>query len=138
MEDFRKIGLLILNEDSTKFMVCQKHPKENVSQYILPGGQIEIENEIECIEREIMEELNCKVNKESLEFIGEYRDLAAGHKDKYVNIKLYKGKIIGNAVPSSEIMALHWISKHDAANNNVSKIIKEKIIPDLIKRNILK
>lgn len=55
-----------------------------------------------------------------------------------VLIRLYKGKIIGSPIPSSEIGALYWIGRDDSKNPKVSPIIKNKIIPDLVKRKILK
>jgi hypothetical protein len=58
--------------------------------------------------------------------------------DKDVSIKLYSGKIIGKPKPSTEIKFIHWIGKTDKNNLRVSQIIRNKIIPDLIKRKILK
>ena len=138
MAYYNKIGLLVLNEDKTKFLVCEKYPQFVTSDYIMPGGKLEEESDIECLKNEIKEELNCEVDIESLEYISEYVDVAAGKPDRDVSIKLYKGKIIGQPVPSTEIKAIHWINKEDIDNKQVSPIIKNKIIPDLIKREILK
>ena len=108
------------------------------SQFIMPGGQLEEENDVLCLQREIKEELNCDVDLSSLEHIGDYKDIAAGFTERFVNIKLYKGKILGKPIPSSEIIAFHWLTKEDQFNDKVSSIVKNKIIPDLTKRNILK
>ncbi|MEK6842369.1 MAG: hypothetical protein AABX84_01010, partial [Nanoarchaeota archaeon] len=69
---------------------------------------------------------------------GEYIDIAAGFSDKDVSIKLYSANLIGKPKPSTEIKFIHWIGKKDKNNSRVSPIIKNKIIPDLIKRKILK
>ncbi|MCK5412973.1 MAG: NUDIX domain-containing protein [Candidatus Pacebacteria bacterium] len=55
--NFLKIGLLILKEfdGEKKFLVCQKDNFTN--QYIMPGGQIDKDDEIECLKEEIKEEL---------------------------------------------------------------------------------
>ncbi len=132
-----KVGLLVLSPDKKKFLVCEKHPQFVTSLYIMPGGKLEEENDIECLKNEIKEELNCQVNIKSLKFIGEYEDQAAGRPEKKVIIRLYQGKIIGAPTPSTEIKALHWIGKEDANNPKVSAIIRNKIIPDLIKRGII-
>ncbi len=140
MAYYNKIGLLILNEDETKFLVCEpgeKYLEKSVTQYLMPGGQYEEDSEKECLSAEIKEELNCEVDLESLEFISEYTD-AAAVAGRDVSIKLYKGKIIGSPMPSSEIGALYWIGKKDVGNPKISLIIRNKIIPDLIKRKILK
>jgi 8-oxo-dGTP pyrophosphatase MutT (NUDIX family) len=136
MAYFNKIGLLFLNEDQTKFLVCEKN--HFTSDFIMPGGQIEIgEDDIKCLVREIREELDVEMDVTSLKFINEYNDVASGDSTKDVSIKLYLGKIIGEPKPSQEIIGFQWMSKDDMSNPRLSPIIKNKIIPDLIVKKIL-
>jgi len=137
MAHFNKIGLLLLSKDRTKFMVCEKD--NFTSDFIMPGGQLdEGENDKECLAREIKEELNVNTDTDNLKFVGEYIDVAAGDPTKDVSIKLYEGKIIGEPKPSQEIIKFHWINKDKSTHTRLSPIIKNKILPDLIKRKILK
>ena len=139
MAYYNKIGLLILNEDNTKFMVCEpgdKYTEKAVTQFLMPGGKLEEESEVECLKREIKEELDCEVDVSSLKYIDEYTDVAAT-PGRDVMIKLYQGKILGEPKASSEIGALHWIGKDDLTNPRLSPILNNKILPDLIKRGIL-
>lgn len=137
MAYFNKIGLLILDDEQAKFLVCEKDNFTN--DFIMPGGKIEEgENDIECLKRELAEELQVDVDEASLKFIGEYLDVAAGDWTKDVSIKLYLGKIIGKPKPSQEIIGIEWLSKDDLSHPRLSPIIKNKIIPDLIARKILK
>lgn len=138
MAYYNKIGLLILNEDQTKFLVCEKYPHIITSDYIMPGGQLEEQSDIECLKNEIKEELNCEVDVQSLQYIQEYTDVAAGRPDRDVTIKLYKGEIIGTPKPSTEIKSIHWIGEKDKNNLKISAIIRNKIIPDLLRRKLLK
>ncbi len=138
MADYFKIGLLILNKNRTKFLVCEKYPQFVTSLYIMPGGKLEEKDDLTCLQNEIKEELNCGIDFSSLKLIGEYEDIAAGRPDRKVKIRLYQGKIIGEPTPSTEIKALHWIGKEDLDNPKLSPIIRNKILPDLIKRGILK
>lgn len=138
MAYYNKIGLLVLNEKGDKFLVCEKSPKNITSDYIMPGGQFQEESVEECLKNEIKEEIDCEVDFDTLKLIGEYTDVAAGQPDKDVSIKLYKGRIIGVPKPSAEIKFIHWIGKKDRNNHRVSPIIRNKIIPDLIERKILK
>jgi 8-oxo-dGTP pyrophosphatase MutT (NUDIX family) len=137
MAFYTKIGLLVLNEDTTKFLVCQKASDDISADYIMPGGQLTEDNYLECLRNEIKEELDCALDEASLELIGEYEDIAAGHTNETVKITLYRGKLSGEPIPSSEIKFLHWIGKEDEHNEQVSAIIRHKIIPDLIKRKII-
>lgn len=139
MAYYNKIGLLVLSPDGKKFLVCQKSPDDVTAQYIMPGGQVEPgEEPVETLTREIREELSTDVDPTALKFIAEYQDVAAGQPGRGVSIKLFSGTLNGEPTPTSEIKKLHWISKDDASNERVSPIIRNKIIPDLMQRGILK
>lgn len=138
MAYYKKAALLVLNDTKTKFLVCQKDPQNVTADYIMPGGQMEEINEIETLKAEIMEELSCAIEPAQLKFLGEYTDVAAGRPDRDVSIKLYIGELIGDPQPTTEIKNIHWIGKEDAKSERVSPIIRNKIIPDLVKRGILK
>jgi 8-oxo-dGTP pyrophosphatase MutT (NUDIX family) len=133
-----KIGLLVLNDDKTKFLVCEKAEGDITTDYIMPGGQMEEETLEENLKREIREELDCDVDFDSLKYIGEYADVAAGMPDREIVIELYQGRLIGRPKPSSEVKYLHWIGKEDAANPRVSPIIRNQIIPSLVEKGILR
>ena len=134
---YYKIGLLILSEDRKKFLVCEKYEGDITSQYIMPGGKFEEDNDIDCLNNEIKEELDCDLNLASLVLVGAYTDNAAGDPEKLVTIKLYQGTVVGEPAPHSEIKKLHWISSSDKNNEKVSAIIRNKIIPDLLEKEIL-
>jgi len=139
MAYYNKIGLLILDENTKKFLVCepgQAYLEKSVTQYLMPGGQLEEASDTECLQREIQEELGCDIDVNSLILIGEYTDVAAT-PGRDVMIRLYQGALIGEPKPSSEIGAFHWIGKEDRENQKVSPIIRNKIIPDLITRGII-
>ena len=126
-----------MNEDATKFLVCEKAHGDITDQYIMPGGQMEEKDAMECLRREIEEELGCKVDTDKVVYIDEYSDVAAGDPDHEVVIDLYQGDLVGDPRPMSEIKHLHWIGKEDAGNPRVSAIIRNKIIPSLVEKNIL-
>ncbi len=141
MAYYDKIALLILNEDSTQFLVCE--PADDYAsgarQYLLPGGTIqEHETPTECLQRKIFEELALQVNGDDLKLVGEYHDVSAASPDRDVSIQLYQGAVNGKPIVYREFKALHWIGRGDIGNENVSPIIRHKIIPDLINKSILK
>ncbi len=141
MAYYNKIGLLILNENATKFLVCEPgnlYKNKNVTQYLMPGGKYEEDSVEDCLKSETKEELGCELDISSVKYINEYLDVAAASPNRDVSIRLYEGKLIGKPVPSTEIGALHWIGKRDVNNEKVSAIIKNKIIPDLVEKKILK
>ena len=138
MAHHNKTGLLVLNADNTRFLVCEKDPHDVTADYIMPGGQYDEASVEECLKNEIKEELDCQVDFSTLEKIGVYTDVAAGQPDRDVSITLFRGSLIGTPRPCSEIKKLHWIGKEDDKNERVSPIIRNKIIPDLVKQGLLK
>lgn len=138
MAYYFKIGLLILSKDKTKFLVCEKDKHNVTDDYIMPGGQMNETTVEECLRNEIKEELDCAVDFKTLTFIDEFTDAAAGQPEREVTIELYQADIIGTPKPSSEIKYIHWIGREDAANDRVSPIVRNKIIPGLVERGILK
>ena len=134
---YNKIGLLVLNSDHTKFLVCEKSLEFDTNEYIMPGGLFREHSIEECLRNEINEELDCEIDFSTLAFVGEYNDIAAGWSDRTVSIKLYTASLIGTPRPCSEIDKLHWIGRENVTSPRVSAIIRNKIIPDVVKKNIL-
>lgn len=117
-------------------MVCEK---EGLYDFILPGGSIESgESDMECLKREIKEEMATEVDAEQVALIGEYVDVAAGDPTKDVMIRLYQGSLLGEPKPSMEILSFYWMSKNDPIFSRLSPILKNKVVPDLLARRILK
>jgi 8-oxo-dGTP diphosphatase len=90
-------------------------PNTNEKVFLCLGGTVESgESDAECLVREIEEEISCKMDVESLEFLAEFEDWAHGRENTKVNIKLYKGNLIGNPKPLSEIVEIDYFdSKTD-------------------------
>lgn len=135
MADFNKVGLLITRDNT--FLVCRKN--NYTSKLIMPGGQIEPgETLIECLEREVQEELG-DVRLSNISEVGEYLDVAASDDPtihKTVSIKLYSADLEGVPTPCSEITELIWFSATDDPQD-LSPIIANKIMPDLISRRLI-
>jgi ADP-ribose pyrophosphatase YjhB (NUDIX family) len=137
MADFNKVGLLVIKDNS--FLVCRKN--DYTSKLIMPGGQIESGESVqECLEREIHEELGNDVSLEHVEYFGTYQDRAAADDPtihKTVEIKLYSADLKGIPTPSSEVVELIWFNPR-MNQADLSAIITNKILPDLIARGVLK
>jgi 8-oxo-dGTP diphosphatase len=130
--DYHKVGLLTLRDG--RILLCRK--RKGSSLLILPGGCIEDgESHERCLERELREELG-EVDVSGLEYIGTYRETAAGHDAKTVQIELYGGELNGNPAPRSEIAELVWFGAADD-RAQLAPSIANRILPDLLRRSIL-
>jgi 8-oxo-dGTP pyrophosphatase MutT (NUDIX family)/Fe-S-cluster containining protein len=132
LADYEKIGLLTLRGD--RMLLCRK--KRTTSLLILPGGCLEPgESALECLARELREELG-EVSVSGLEYIGSYSDRAAGSAGKTVKIELYRGDLVGEPAPHSEIGELVWFGESDDRALLAPSLVN-RILPDLLARGIL-
>jgi 8-oxo-dGTP diphosphatase len=132
MADIRKAGLLV--RDGGKMLLCRK--SHTTSLLIVPGGRIEAgETPEQCLHREIAEELG-GIGLRHLQFVGTYEDAAAGELDKRVSIQLYSGDLLGEPVPTAEIVELVWFGPNDD-RALLSPTLANKILPDLTARGLL-
>lgn len=132
MPDFDKIGLLTIRNG--KILLCRK--RHSTSLLILPGGCREPgESALDCLQRELREELG-DVEVTALNLLGAYSDRAAGDPTKTVRIELYRGDLIGDPAPHSEIAELVWFAS-DSDWSQLAPSLANKILPDLLARRIL-
>jgi 8-oxo-dGTP diphosphatase len=131
--DYDKVGLLAIQDG--RVLLCRK--KHATALLILPGGCLEPrESAAECLDREVREELG-NVRVDGLEYVGTYTDRAAGDgPPKTVRIELYRGELLGDPAPHSEIKELVWFGEGDD-RGQLSPSLVNKILPDLIARGIL-
>ena len=126
-----KIGLLIVRDN--RLLLCRK--SYGTDLLILPGGKPdEGETEEQALEREILEELGVSVS--AIEHFGNYEDDAAGDPRR-VRISLYSGVLGGEPAASGEIAELVWFGAGDD-RELVSPSIRRQILPDLLRRGILR
>ena len=138
MADIIKSGLVVFNADKTKFLVT-KNSNPNVPHWLMPGGKIEDgETPEDALVREIKEELDCDLDRASLAFVAAYDAPAAGKPGKLLHISLYTGVFTGEPKATSEIRELGWLTKEDIHNPAASEAIRAYIIPDLVRRGLLK
>jgi 8-oxo-dGTP pyrophosphatase MutT (NUDIX family) len=129
-----KFGLVVIEDN--RLLLCEPYAFEDL---ILPGGIKEgSETYFQNLTREVREELgeDAVLDENSLLYLGRFEDIAAGRTERFVEIDLYLGKILGILQASSEIKALHWFSPLDDANR-LSPIIKNQILPFLIQNGLL-
>jgi 8-oxo-dGTP pyrophosphatase MutT (NUDIX family) len=101
----RKVGLAVIQDRK----VLLARSAKNTDAFYTLGGKIEPgENDIDCIVREVAEEASTTVDADSLQFLAEFQNLAHGKTDTFVNIRLYKGKLMGEPVPSAEVAELKY------------------------------
>lgn len=128
---FCNVGGVVLKDK--KLLVVRK--KNGRVECILPGGKKEeFENDLDTLKREFLEELGVRIK--SFEFLGGFDDLAI-FSDKMFHMQAYLVEIDGNIKSCNEIKEFLWIDRNYKDKNVlVSHMLKDNIIPELIKRNL--
>lgn len=103
------------------------------SKLYLPGGKRENnESDIECLKREILEELNVHVLENTVKFFGTFEAQADGH-DQGVLVRMlcYFSDFKGTLEASNEIESFEWIKYGDRYRASaVDILIIEKLKND--------
>lgn len=106
MEYIDKVGLLTFKDK--RVLMALSHGKD---KFYMPGGKRDgQESDVDCLSREIKEELAVEINKESLKYYGTFEDQAHG-KPPGVLIRMicYTGDLMSEPSASSEIEKLEYL-----------------------------
>lgn len=111
-----------------KKLLQVRSSKQKQVFYTLGGKVEEGESEIDCLKREVKEEIGCDINESSLRFLHEFEDVAHGKKDCLVNIRMYQGELIGKPKPTSEVVEIGYFDSR-SDKRHLSEIAQRKIFP---------
>lgn len=120
----RKIGLLVV-EDGRLLVVLKRGGRT----WILPGGKPEPgETDQECLEREIGEELGCRVA--SMQHYVSCTSPAADMPEADVELVAFLGTLDGDPSASGEIGGIAWLDIH-APQLPIAASLSEHVLPHL-------
>ena len=95
--------------------------------YTLGGKIKEGESDIDCLKREVWEEISCQIDESSVKFLAEFKDVAHGGK-AMLHLRMYKGELKGDPKPSSEIVEIGYFDTNSDPNH-LSIIAHRTIFP---------
>ena len=132
MNVIKKVAFAVF-KDRKILLVRSKSQKE---VFYTLGGKIEAgESDIDCLKREIKEEVGCEVDESTLKFLHEFKDDAHG-KIGLLNIRMYTGNLIGEPEASAEVEEIGYFdTKSD--KKHLSVIAQRTIFPWLKKHGYI-
>ena len=105
---------------------------------MLPGGKIvACEDNLECLSREVMEELGCQLKLDNLCFLGEFTAAAANETDALVVAQIYRGQLQGDPVPSNEIEQILWLRRNSGETIPIAPLVATWVLPRLLELDYL-
>lgn len=133
MKIIKKAALAVFKDKKIMFV---RTKKQHDVFYTLGGKYERGEGDIECIKREVKEEIGCEMDEGSLKFLREFEDVAHGTEFARLRLRLYEGKLIGEPRPESEIAEIGWFDTNSDPKN-LSVIARRTIFPWLKKNGYI-
>ncbi len=100
-----KVGIAVIRDRKMLMVRNGKHGEV----FSTLGGKIEEgEDDMACLAREVKEEADTELIADSLSFLGEFRGAILGKDNTFITIRLYKGELKSDPVPSSEIVEARY------------------------------
>jgi 8-oxo-dGTP pyrophosphatase MutT (NUDIX family) len=128
----KKVALAVFKDQK---MLCVRSHKNAEVFYCLGGTVEEGESDEVALRREVEEEVGCQIG-EKLELLETFEDFAHGRENTKVQIKLYKGELIGNPNPSSEIAEIEYLDSNSGPKK-LSDIAVNQMFPWLKSRGFI-
>ena len=100
-----KVGLAHFEDG--KMLMARSFGKD---VFYCAGGKIEEgESDLECLKREIKEELNVELDDKSIKFLRTFEDVAHGKENMRVNIKMFSAELLGEPKATQEIEEIRYL-----------------------------
>ena len=104
--------------------------KHGGTRFMLPGGKYEKgETPLECLARELMEELGVSVA--SAVPLGRFEAPAAEHPDAVVVADVFVVELHGEPAPHAEIAEARWVTPGAAGSPPLAQLLEERVFPAL-------
>ncbi|MFH0889833.1 MAG: NUDIX domain-containing protein [Candidatus Aenigmatarchaeota archaeon] len=133
MRTINKCALFLIRN---KKLLLSREPNDN--RFLTIGGKFEEgENDLQCLQRELIEEVGTIAKEETLKFMNEF-SYETGEMS--LHIRAYTGELKNEPHTTKDIEELKWFSRENleaAPVEIVTPITKQKILPFLIERGLI-
>ena len=104
--------------------------KTGTRAFMQPGGKREAgEDDLAALERELTEELGCRLIVGSASSIGYFRAVAANEPDRDVAAAVYAVAVEGTARPLAEIAEILWVDPYHLPDIELAPLTRDHVLP---------
>ncbi len=130
MSDVIHVAIIAVIRDG--LMLCVR--KRGTQRFMLPGGKPEAgETAVQCLTREIFEELQCVVDAASLRPLGTFEGVAANEAGRRVRADVFMGEISGPIRLAAEIEEYRWLPLTGPFDVPLAPLLAEGPLLDLLR-----
>jgi len=125
-QTIRKIGIAVFQDGK----ILMARSGKNAEIFYIPGGKLEEnESDMDCLERECLEELGVKPKIDSIKYLYTFEGPAHGKVEgTKINTKLYLSELTSEPKASSEIEELQYFDS-STDKKHLSDFASEYIFP---------
>lgn len=117
----------LIHDDAGRMLVVRKRGTEAFMQ---PGGKRDAgEDDLTALEREISEELGCRMVPGSARALGQFNSVAANEPGWQVQANVYAVKIDGAIAPQAEIAEALWIDPIAPEAIVLAPLTRDHVLP---------
>jgi 8-oxo-dGTP diphosphatase len=117
----------LIRDDAGRMLVVRKRGTEAFMQ---PGGKRDAgEDDLTALEREISEELGCRMVPGSAQALGQFNSVAANEPGWQVQASVYAIKVDGAIAPQAEIAEALWIDPTAPEAIVLAPLTRDHVLP---------
>lgn len=122
-----RVVAAMIRDDAGRMLVVRKRGTEAFMQ---PGGKRDAgEDDITALDREIGEELGCRMVPGSARPLGEFDCVAANEPGWRVRASVYAVNVAGAVVPQAEIAEALWIDPSAPVSIVLAPLTRDHVLP---------
>lgn len=126
-----RIVAAMIRDDQGRCLLVRK---AGSSIFMQAGGKPRAQEEpLDTLDREIHEELGCRIDRETAEFDGSYMAAAAHEPGCRVSADIYRIRLLGTPAPCSEIEEIIWIDPGNPDDVPIAPLTSEHVLPRISK-----
>jgi 8-oxo-dGTP diphosphatase len=122
-----RIVAAMICDDAGRMLVVRKR---GTQAFMQPGGKRDAgEDDITALEREIGEELGCRMVAGSARALGEFDSVAANEPGWRVRASIYAVRVAGTVMPQAEIAEALWIDPAAPGPIVLAPLTRDHVLP---------
>lgn len=126
------IAIACLIDEHGRVLVVRKR---GTRFFMLPGGKAEPEETpLQTLKRELLEELDLRLDDRDLESFGHFRAPAANEPDHHVEAEVFIGSLRQAVQVQAELEEMGWLEIAPCARDDVAPLLRRHIMPALLRR----